>query len=74
MMHFMIALSSLVALSATLAFIVLMLHQNVDKIITALELGHQDLSPRGVMEAGARRTVPNKQVMISGALSVPAGR
>jgi len=75
MMHLMIALLSLIALSATLTLIGMMLLQNAEKIIAALQLDDAHWPMASAKFANLRQThlVPDarRYRVASGALSAP---
>lgn len=76
MMHLMIALTSLIALSATLTLIGMMLLHNADKIVAALQLddAHLPLSGDtfGKLGRAQRAQGTARYRVVSGALPAPA--
>jgi len=76
MMHLMIALMSLIALSATLALIGMMLLQNAERILAALQLDDAHFPAAGVKFVNlvdTRQTQgAGRYRVVSGALPAPA--
>jgi len=76
MMHLLIALTSLIALSATLTLIGMMLLHNADKIVAALQLddAHLPLSGDTFGKLGRAQRAQGmvRYRVVSGALPAPA--